>query len=54
VPVEFRLDDVADGGHIAPLELKTGKQTGTVYPIEHRAQVILYMLLMAERYGMQT
>ena len=38
----------ADGGHHAvALELKTGRQ----YPEEHRAQVMLYSLLMSQRYG---
>lgn len=39
-----------DGGHHAvatALELKTGRQ----YPEEHRAQVMLYSLLMSQRYG---
>lgn len=32
-----------------PLEIKTGRAVGV---LEHRAQTILYTLLMAERYGM--
>eukprot|EP00698_Gefionella_okellyi_P005877 TRINITY_DN1530_c0_g2_i1.p1 TRINITY_DN1530_c0_g2~~TRINITY_DN1530_c0_g2_i1.p1 ORF type:complete len:1295 (+),score=291.04 TRINITY_DN1530_c0_g2_i1:37-3921(+) len=33
-----------------PLELKTGRQQGGSYPTAHRAQLVLYMLLMSERY----
>ena len=33
---------------VAPLELKTGKSS---YALEHRAQTLLYTLLMSDRYG---
>ncbi len=33
---------------VAPVELKTGK---AAHALEHRAQTILYTLLMGERYG---
>ncbi|GLI58557.1 hypothetical protein VaNZ11_000304 [Volvox africanus] len=42
-PVEASLD--AGGGVIAPFEFKTGKDRH-----EHRAQVLLYLLLMEDRY----
>jgi DNA replication ATP-dependent helicase Dna2 len=35
---------------IMPLELKTGKGTTGQAALEHRAQVILYTLLMSDRY----
>ncbi|MCO5601360.1 hypothetical protein L7F22_055480 [Adiantum nelumboides] len=35
---------------ILPLEFKTGKQTSGQAALEHRAQVILYSLLMSDRY----
>lgn len=35
--------------HAAPLEIKTGR---AVAGMEHRAQTMLYTLLMSERYGM--
>ncbi|XP_057980952.1 DNA replication ATP-dependent helicase/nuclease JHS1 [Malania oleifera] len=35
---------------IVPLEFKTGKSTGGQATMEHTAQVILYTLLMSERY----
>ena len=34
----------------APLELKTGKMYHSQGSIEHRAQVMLYSLMLAERY----
>ena len=40
----------ADGRFVAPLELKGGKRHGQESSIFHKAQVYLYMLLMAERY----
>lgn len=39
---------VASQTHPTPLELKTGRSTQVM---EHRAQTILYTLLMEERYG---
>ena len=36
--------------HAAPLEIKTGR---AVAGMEHRAQTMLYTLLMGERYGME-
>lgn len=35
---------------VMPLELKGGKRNNNESAIHHRAQVYLYMLLMAERY----
>lgn len=35
--------------HVAPLEIKTGRAMGVM---AHRAQTMLYTLLMEDRYGM--
>lgn len=34
--------------HVAPLEIKTGRSVGVM---AHRAQTMLYTLLMEDRYG---
>ncbi|CAL0302859.1 unnamed protein product [Lupinus luteus] len=39
-----------EGEKIMPLEFKTGKSSNSQSLVEHRAQVILYTLLMSERY----
>jgi CRISPR/Cas system-associated exonuclease Cas4 (RecB family) len=48
--VEMKVDRSGRSEYFAlPLELKTGKQSQ--YNIGHQAQVILYTLLMSDRYG---
>jgi hypothetical protein len=48
--VEMKVDRSGRAEHLAlPLELKTGKLSP--YNIGHQAQVILYTLLMSDRYG---
>lgn len=37
--------------NVAPLEIKTGRSVGV---LAHRAQTMLYTLLMEDRYGMLT
>jgi DNA replication ATP-dependent helicase Dna2 len=37
--------------HVAPLEIKTGRSVGVM---NHRAQTMLYTLLMEDRYGEET
>ncbi|BBN05891.1 DNA replication ATP-dependent helicase/nuclease Dna2 [Marchantia polymorpha subsp. ruderalis] len=53
--VTVKLGNLTLGGEdrIMPLEFKTGKATTGQAGVEHRAQVILYTLLMSDRY-MQT
>ncbi|KAG6549576.1 hypothetical protein Mapa_008958 [Marchantia paleacea] len=50
--VTVKLGNFTLGGedHIMPLEFKTGKATTGQAGVEHRAQVILYTLLMSDRY----
>jgi len=46
----MKVDRSGRAEHLAlPLELKTGKLSP--YNIGHQAQVILYTLLMSDRYG---
>ncbi|KAL3693543.1 hypothetical protein R1sor_007194 [Riccia sorocarpa] len=50
--VTVKLNNLTLGGEdrIVPLEFKTGKATSGQAGVEHRAQVILYTLLMSDRY----
>ncbi|KAJ1272512.1 hypothetical protein BS78_06G207100 [Paspalum vaginatum] len=50
--VRSRVESCNDGSYdrIMPLEFKTGKGTSGQTAMEHSAQVILYTLLMTERY----
>ena len=49
------VEAMSDGVRfVAPLELKGGKRHGQEASIYHKAQVYLYMLLMAERYRTYT
>lgn len=43
-----KVDSVAEE-NVAPLEIKTGRSVGVM---AHRAQTMLYTLLMEDRYGM--
>ncbi|KNC49616.1 uncharacterized protein AMSG_11895 [Thecamonas trahens ATCC 50062] len=38
---------------VMPLELKSGKLRGSQYSSDHRAQVLLYTLLMADKYAVE-
>ena len=57
VPVEVSVEPLNGVGAAQtltmPLELKTGRPNGAMYSIAHRAQLILYILLMSERFGAQ-
>ncbi|XP_058104199.1 DNA replication ATP-dependent helicase/nuclease JHS1 isoform X2 [Magnolia sinica] len=50
--IRVRIDSDVDGSNekVIPLEFKTGKGTSGQSAMEHCAQVILYTLLMSERY----
>lgn len=57
VDVTVTLKDLRSGtcseAKCAPLELKTGKMYNARGSIEHRAQVLLYSLMLGDRYGYQ-
>ncbi|PKA53054.1 DNA replication ATP-dependent helicase Dna2 [Apostasia shenzhenica] len=54
IDASLRIKSVSDSGNsldtIVPLEIKTGKGTGGQTAMEHCAQVILYTILLSERY----